>query len=58
MFKNYKELNVWRKSYTLCLHIYKVTRPVPLVIHRSQDKGENDYGYTQENESGRSACLQ
>ena len=22
MLKNYKELNVWQKSYILCLHIY------------------------------------
>jgi len=24
MLKNYKELNVWQKSYKLCLEIYKV----------------------------------
>jgi len=29
MLKNYKELNVWQKSYTLCLHIYKVTKGFP-----------------------------
>jgi len=29
MLKNYKELNVWRKSYELCLHIYKVTKGFP-----------------------------
>jgi len=26
MLKNYKELNVWQKSYKLCLYIYKVTK--------------------------------
>ena len=25
MLKNYKELNVWQKSYELCLNIYRVT---------------------------------
>ena len=29
MLKNYKELNVWQKSYKLCLHIYKVTKRFP-----------------------------
>ena len=29
MLKNYKELNVWQKSYILCLHIYKVTKGFP-----------------------------
>jgi len=29
MLKNYKELNVWQKSYKLCLHIYKVTNRFP-----------------------------
>jgi four helix bundle protein len=29
MLKNYKELNVWKKSYTLCLYIYKVTKSFP-----------------------------
>ncbi len=29
MLKNYKELNVWQKSYKLCLHIYKVTKRYP-----------------------------
>lgn len=27
--KNYKELTVWKKSYTLCLYIYKVTKGFP-----------------------------
>ena len=27
--KNYKELNVWQKSYKVCLHIYKVTKRFP-----------------------------
>ncbi len=25
MLKNYKELNVWQKSYELCLKIYRIT---------------------------------
>jgi len=29
MLKNYKELNVWQKSYKLCLHLYKVTKRFP-----------------------------
>ena len=29
MLKNYKELNVWQKSYKVCLHIYKVTKDFP-----------------------------
>ncbi|MBW2203607.1 MAG: four helix bundle protein, partial [Deltaproteobacteria bacterium] len=29
MLRNYKELNVWQKSYKLCLHIYKVTKRFP-----------------------------
>ena len=29
MLKKYKELNVWQKSYKLCLHIYKVTKRFP-----------------------------
>jgi len=29
MQKNYKELNIWQKSYKLCLHIYKVTKRFP-----------------------------
>ena len=29
MLKNYKELNVWQKSYKLCLHIYQVTKHFP-----------------------------
>lgn len=29
MLKNYKELNVWQKSYKLCLYIYKVTKRFP-----------------------------
>jgi hypothetical protein len=29
MLKNYKDLNVWQKSYKLCLHIYKVTKRFP-----------------------------
>jgi len=29
MLKNYKELNVWQKSYKLCLHIYKGTKRFP-----------------------------
>ena len=27
--KNYKELNVWQKSYELCLNIYRVTAKFP-----------------------------
>jgi four helix bundle protein len=29
MLKNYKELNVWRKSYELCLRIYRITAEFP-----------------------------
>ena len=29
MLKNYKELNVWQKSYELCLKIYKMTAKFP-----------------------------
>ena len=29
MFKNFKELNVWQKSYQACLDIYKITRSFP-----------------------------
>ena len=29
MLKNYKELNIWQRSYKLCLHIYKVTKRFP-----------------------------
>ena len=29
MLKNYKELNVWQKSYKVCLHIYKDTKRFP-----------------------------
>ena len=26
MLKNYKELKVWKKSYELCLELYRVTK--------------------------------
>ena len=29
MLKSYKELQVWRKSYQLCLHIYTITKTFP-----------------------------
>jgi len=29
MLKNYKELNVWQKSYQFCLEIYRVTQKFP-----------------------------
>ena len=29
MLKNYKELKVWQKSYTLCIEIYKITKSFP-----------------------------
>jgi hypothetical protein len=29
MLKNYKELNVWQKSYELCLNIYRTTAKFP-----------------------------
>ena len=29
MLKNFKELNVWKKSYSLCLYIYKMTKNYP-----------------------------
>jgi hypothetical protein len=29
MLKNYKELRVWRKSYELCLEVYRITAEFP-----------------------------
>jgi len=29
MLKNFKELNVWQKSYKLCLDVYRITGPFP-----------------------------
>ena len=29
MLKNYKELKVWRRSYQLCLEIYRITKGFP-----------------------------
>ena len=29
MLKNYKELKVWRKSYKLCLEVYRITAGFP-----------------------------
>jgi len=29
MLKNYRELKVWQKSYSLCLDIYRLTRIFP-----------------------------
>jgi hypothetical protein len=29
MLKNYKDLNVWQKSYELCLEIYRITARFP-----------------------------
>jgi four helix bundle protein len=29
MLKNFKELNVWQKSYDLCLMIYRITKEFP-----------------------------
>jgi four helix bundle protein len=29
MLKNYNDLNVWQKSYQLCLDIYKITKGFP-----------------------------
>lgn len=29
MLKNFKELNVWQKSYDLCLMIYRITKEYP-----------------------------
>jgi len=29
MLKNYKELNVWKKSYELCLKTYRITAEFP-----------------------------
>ncbi len=37
MLKNYKELNVWKKSYELCLNIYRITAKFP---------NEEKYGLT------------
>ena len=30
MLKNYKELNVWQKSYELCLKLYGITAKFPI----------------------------
>lgn len=37
MLKNYKELNVWQKSYDVCLGLYKMTKKFP---------SEEKYGLT------------
>ena len=37
MLKNYRELNVWQKSYELCLKIYQITAKFP---------NEEKYGLT------------
>jgi four helix bundle protein len=29
MLKNYKELNVWKKSYEFCLKTYRITAKFP-----------------------------
>lgn len=29
MLKSYKDLKVWEKSYTLCLHIFRITAKFP-----------------------------
>jgi four helix bundle protein len=29
MLKNYKDLKVWKKSYDLCLKVYKITKSFP-----------------------------
>lgn len=29
MLKNYKELKVWQRSYSLCLEIYRITKEFP-----------------------------
>jgi len=29
MLKSFKELNVWKKSYNLCLRVYKITKKYP-----------------------------
>jgi four helix bundle protein len=31
MFKNYKELKVWEKSYQLCLEVYRITKGFPKI---------------------------
>ncbi|OGP51797.1 MAG: four helix bundle protein [Deltaproteobacteria bacterium RBG_13_43_22] len=31
MPKNYKELKVWKKSYQLCLEVYRITREFPKI---------------------------
>ena len=47
MLKNHKELNVWQKSYALCLHVYKITsgKREPWEIKRG------DRGYRENAES-------
>ncbi len=37
MLKNYKDLNVWQKSYELCLKIYQITAKFP-----KEAQGKND----------------
>jgi four helix bundle protein len=29
MLRNYKDLDVWQKAYTFCLHIYQATKDFP-----------------------------
>ena len=29
MLKNFKDLNVWQKSYNICIELYKLTRSFP-----------------------------
>jgi hypothetical protein len=29
MLRNYKDLKVWQKAYTLCLQIYEMTKKYP-----------------------------
>ncbi|MCP4370371.1 MAG: hypothetical protein GY797_19995 [Deltaproteobacteria bacterium] len=41
MLKNYKELNVWQKSYELCLKIYQITAKFPKEAQRLENGRAN-----------------
>jgi len=56
MLKNYKELNVWQKSYALCLHIYKITKGFPkdeIYGLTSQTMISGDLRYVEEESLGK-----
>ena len=38
MLKNYKELNVWQRSYELCLKVYAIERLLKTLIKSLENK--------------------